>query len=495
MTATRKLFFDGRPQPASSGQTFESINPANGKPIATIDDASRADVDAALSSARSAFRSWASTPAIARSRILLKAVAILRARNDEIAEQETKDTGKPFSETSTVDVTTGADVLEFFANLVGGGGLNGETVQLREDAWVYTRKEPLGVCAGIGAWNYPIQIALWKSAPCLAAGNTMVYKPSEFTPLHGETLAKIYMEAGVPPGVFNVVHGAGDVGAYLIAHKVVAKVSFTGQVSTGKKVAAAAGGEMKYTTMELGGKSPIVILPDADVEQAADGAMMANFFSTGQVCTNGTRVFVSKNMKKAFEDRLSEKMKFIRAGDLMDMNTNFGPLVSEVHYQKVMNYIRHGIEIDKATLLYGGLEKPSPMKGMEDGFWVRPTIFTDCTDSMKIVQEEIFGPVMSILTYEDVEEVLERANATSLGLAAGVFTKDLNLAHRVTARLEAGIIWVNTWGESPAEMSVGGWKQSGMGVENGKRGLEGWVQNKSTLVDMSGVVPTVFSKL
>jgi len=323
----------------------------------------------------------------------------------------------------------------------------------------------------------------------------MVYKPSEFTPLHAQTLAEIYTEAGLPPGVFNVVHGGGDIGAYLTAHPAIAKVSFTGQVSTGKKVAGSAAGGMKYVTMELGGKSPVIVLPNAEIDGAVDGAMMANFFSTGQVCTNGTRVFVHADQKEDFESRLQQKMSYIRPGDLMDPNTNFGPLVSKAHYDKVIGYIRHGIEIDKAKLLCGGSEKPEAIKGLEDGYWVKPTVFTDCVDSMKIVQEEIFGPVMTILTYKTVDEAIERANATRLGLAAGVFTRDLNMAHKVIARLEAGITWVNTWGESPAEMSVGGWKQSGIGVENGKRGLEAWVRNKSTLVDMSGVVPTVFAKI
>ena len=490
----RHLYYDGKPKTAS-GSVFRSINPSTAQPLADVHTASHSDIDAAVQSAERAFHAWSSTPPIARSRILLKAVQILRERNDEIAKTETQDTGKPFSETSTVDVVTGADVLEYFANLVGAGGLNGETTQLREDAWVYTKKDPLGVCVGIGAWNYPIQIALWKSAPCLAAGNTMVYKPSEVTPLHAQILAEIFTEAGLPPGVFNVVNGGGGVGAYLTSHEGVAKVSFTGQVSTGKKVASSAAAGMKYTTMELGGKSPLLILPDADVDQAVDGAMMANFFSTGQVCTNGTRVFVPTAMKESFEKKLLEKMDYIRPGDLMDMNTNFGPLVSETHYEKVLGYIKHGIEADKATLLCGGPDKPKAIEGMEDGFWVKPTAFTDCTDSMKIVQEEIFGPVLMILTYKNIEEAIRRANATPLGLAAGVFTRDLNLAHKVIAQLEAGITWVNTWGESPAEMSVGGWKQSGLGVENGKRGLEAWVRNKSTLVDMSGNVPTVFSKL
>jgi betaine-aldehyde dehydrogenase len=324
----------------------------------------------------------------------------------------------------------------------------------------------------------------------------MVYKPSEVTPLHAQILAEIYTEAGVPPGVFNVVYGAGDVGSHLTSHPGIAKVSFTGQVATGKKVAGSASGNMKYITMELGGKSPLVVLPDADLECAVDGAMMANFFSTGQVCTNGTRVFVPEAMKDAFEHKLLEKMQFVRPGNLSDPTTNFGPLVSRMHYEKVVGYIDHGVKVDKARLLYGGQGKPEGLsEDLKNGYWVRPTIFTDCTDSMKIIKEEIFGPVLSILTYKDVDEAVQRANNTELGLAAGVFGRDLNMAHKIVSKLEAGITWINTWGESPAEMSVGGWKQSGVGVENGRRGIEAWVRNKSTLVDMSGSVPTAFAKL
>ncbi|KAF2644963.1 betaine aldehyde dehydrogenase [Massarina eburnea CBS 473.64] len=497
--APRYAYYDGKFQSASS-TSFQTINPATAEPLADIHATTPSAIDSAIASAQKAFPAWSATPPIERARILQKAASILRARNDELAKVETQDTGKAFSETSTVDVVTGSDVLEYFANMVGGGGLNGETVQLRPNAWVYTTKNALGVCAGIGAWNYPIQIALWKSAPCLAAGNTMVYKPSEFTPLHSSLLAEIYTEAGVPPGVFNVVHGGGDVGAYLTQHPGIAKVSFTGQVATGQKVAGSAAGGMKYVTMELGGKSACVVLPDADIDQAVDGAMMANFFSTGQVCTNGTRVFIPSSIKEEFEKKLLEKVQHIRPGDLFDLNTNFGPLVSKPHYEKVKSYIKHGIETDKAKLLCGGTEKPSwlashPNKAYSNGYWVQPTIFTNCTDNMKIVREEIFGPVLTLLTYDTVDEVVARANDTPLGLAAGVFTKDLNLAHQVIGKLEAGITWVNTWGESPAEMSVGGWKMSGVGVENGRKGLEAWVKNKSTLVEMGGEVPTVFAKL
>ena len=494
--AVQKLWYNGKAQDATSGKTFKSINPATAKSVAEVQAASQLDVDSAVASAQNAFPSWSQTPPVVRSRILLKAVELLRSRNDQIAKVETDDTGKAFSETSTVDVVTGADVLEYFANLVASGGLNGETTQLRQDAWIYTKKEALGVCAGIGAWNYPIQIALWKSAPCLAAGNCMVYKPSEVTPLHGQVLAQIYTEAGVPPGVFNIVHGDGAVGGYLTSHPGIAKVSFTGQVSTGQKVAASAAGGMKYVTMELGGKSPLIILPDAEIENAVNGAMMANFYSTGQVFTNGTRVFVPKSMKAGFEKRLLEEVQYIRALEPMDPNSNFGPLVSETHYKKVLNYIHYGIEVDKAKLLCGGPWKPNNIPaGYENGFWVRPTVFTDCTDSMKITNEEIFGPVLCILTYDTVDEAIARANNTKLGLAAGVFGKDMNKCHEVISKLEAGITWINTWGESPAEMSVGGWKMSGVGVENGRRGLSAWVREKSTLVEGSGVVGTVFAKL
>jgi len=258
---------------------------------------------------------------------------------------------------------------------------------------------------------------------------------------------------------------------------------------------------MKAVTMELGGKSPLIVLPDSELENAVDGAMMANFYSTGQVCTNGTRVFVPKSMLQAFEKRLMEKMTHVRAGDVMDPNTNFGPLVSKVHCEKVTKYIKHGIESDKAKLLTGGLGAPDlPSAAQKAGYWVRPTVFTNCTDDMVIAREEIFGPVMCILPYNDkadnfLEKLVARANDTPMGLAAGVFTKNVDRAHQVMEKLEAGICWINTWGDSPAEMPVGGWKMSGLGVENGRRGLEAWVRNKSTLVEMGGNVATVYEKL
>ena len=501
------LYYDGKRQ--TTKDSFQTIDPSCDQPLADICKADKAAVDAAIQSAQAAFPKWAATPPMERSRILLRAVALLRKRNDDLALVETHDTGKPFSETSTVDVITGADVLEYYANLVASGGLNGETTPLRTDAWVYTTKAPLGVCAGIGAWNYPIQIALWKSAPCLAAGNCMVYKPSEFTPLHALHLAEIYSEAGLPPGVFNVVQGAGDVGGMLTSHPAIAKVSFTGQVSTGCKVAGSAAGGMKYVTMELGGKSPCIILPDADLENAVDGAMMANFFSTGQVCTNGTRVFVPQSMHSAFENPPPRENERHPARRPHGSRHQLRPPRQQTPPGK-SNHLhppRHRTQT-KPPSSPAGSESPNSFYRQLNGYWVKPTIFTNCTDSMKITHEEIFGPVMCILPYPDspvmppsdpephwLAELIDRANATPMGLAAGVFTKNIDLGHKMVQKLEAGITWVNTWGESPAEMPVGGWKMSGLGVENGRKGIENWVQNKSTLVEMGGRVATSFSKL
>lgn len=482
----RGLYINGREE-AGHGDTFTTINPANGEVLAEITAASQQDIDRAVASAQAGQRIWRSYTPVERSRVLLKAVALLRERNQSLAELETADTGKPISETAYVDIVTGADVLEYYAGLAVA--VEGESIPLRESALVYTRREPLGVCAGIGAWNYPIQIALWKSAPALATGNAMIFKPSEVTPLSALELAKIYTEAGLPDGVFNVVQGAAATGQGLSQHPDIAKVSFTGEVNTGKRVMAdAALANLKSVTMELGGKSPLIIFEDAELERAVDGAMMANFYSSGQVCTNGTRVFVHRSLLPAFEQRLQEKMAGIKCGDPRDPDVNFGPLVSEAHCQKVVSYLDIGKE-EGARLLSGGGRITEG--AMAKGYYVEPTAFTDCHDGMRIVQEEIFGPVMSILAFDDEQEVIARANDTQYGLAAGVFTTSLNRAHRVIHQLEAGICWVNSWGESPAPMPVGGYKQSGVGRENGLETLHHYTRTKSVLIEM-GDYPSAF---
>ena len=479
--AEQHLYIDGAYLPSAAGDTFETINPANGEVLARVHEAGREDVDRAVAAARKGQKVWAAMTAMQRSRILRRAVDILRERNDELAALETLDTGKPLSETASVDIVTGADVLEYYAGLIPS--LEGQQIPLRDTAFVYTRREPLGVVAGIGAWNYPIQIALWKSAPALAAGNAMIFKPSEVTPLTALKLAEIYSEAGVPDGVFNVLPGRGAVtGQLLTEHPGIDKVSFTGGVASGKKVMAnAAGSTLKEVTMELGGKSPLIVFDDADLDLAADIAMMANFYSSGQVCTNGTRLFVPASLQAAFEEKIAARVARIRAGDLNDMATNFGPLVSFAHRDNVMRYIDSGIA-EGARLLCGG--KRMQGDGFDHGAWVEPTVFTDCRDEMTIVREEIFGPVMAILSYESEEEVVRRANATEYGLAAGVVTQDLNRAHRVIHQIEAGICWINTWGESAAEMPVGGYKHSGVGRENGLMTLQNYTQLKSVQIEL-----------
>ncbi len=477
----QKLYIDGGYSDAGSDATFEAINPANGEVLAKVQRATKEDVERAVVSAEKGQKIWAAMTAMERSRILRRAVEILRERNDELAALETLDTGKAFSETKYVDIVTGADVLEYYAGLVPA--IEGEQIPLRTTSFVYTRREPLGVVAGIGAWNYPIQIALWKSAPALAAGNAMIFKPSEVTSLTTLKLAEIYTAAGVPDGVFNVLTGSGrEVGTWLTEHPRIEKISFTGGTDTGKKVmASASGSSLKDVTMELGGKSPLIIFDDADLDRAADTAMMANFYSSGQVCTNGTRVFVPKHLQAAFEAKIVERVARIRVGNPEDENTNFGPLVSFAHMESVLGYIAKGKE-EGARLLCGGDRLTDG--DFAKGAFVAPTVFTDCTDEMTIVREEIFGPVMSILTYETEEEVIRRANDTDFGLAAGLVTKDLNRAHRVIHQLEAGICWINAWGESDAKMPVGGYKQSGVGRENGISSLNNFTRIKSVQVEL-----------
>lgn len=463
----------------SSSPTFDVIYPATGECLYCVESADNNVLHSAINSAVEGQKAWAKYSALERSRILLKAAQLLRDANDELAKIEVLDTGKPWQEASVVDVQTGADAIEYFANAIPS--LMGTQQPVGED-FFYTRREPLGVCVGIGAWNYPLQIACWKAAPALAAGNSMIFKPSEETPRGAVELAKIFKQAGVPDGVFNVIHGRGDVGQQLSEHPSVDKVSFTGQVSTGKKVMASAANSLKDVTMELGGKSPLIVFDDADIEAAVSAAMLGNFYTQGEICTNGTRVFLHKKVVEAFTRQLLERIKCnVVMGDPRNPDVNLGSLISPAHKSKVMHYIRSGIE-EGATLLCGGQGK-NPAD-CPSGSFVEPTVFSDCTDDMKIAREEIFGPVMAILTFDDEDEVIERANDTELGLAAGVFTKDIQRAHRVINQIQAGICWLNAYGNSPVEMPVGGYKLSGIGRENGIETLHAYTQTKSIYVGM-----------
>ena len=473
------LYIDGQSIQATSGETFTSINPANGEPIAQLGQASQADLELAIESAKRGFAVWSAMTAIERSRILLNAVKILRERNNDLAKLEVMDTGKPLQEAVEVDVASGADVIEYFAGLVPA--MQGDQQPLSESQFFYTRREPLGICAGIGAWNYPIQIAMWKSAPALAAGNAMIFKPSEETPLTALKLAEIFTEAGLPDGVFNIVQGDYRVGQMLTAHPDIAKVSFTGETGTGKAVMADSAKTLKSVTMELGGKSPMVVFDDAKLDDAVSAAMVANFYTQGEVCTNGTRVFVHESLYDEFISQLKVRTEKLIVGDPMDIETQVGALISKAHLAKVLEAIEQAKQ-SGATLLTGGYQVTD--KGLENGNFVVPTVFINCEDDMPHVQQEIFGPVMSVLKFTDEDEVIRRANDTKYGLAAGIFTQNLSRAHRVIHQMQAGICWVNTWGDSPAEMPVGGYKHSGVGRENGPETLLHYTQTKSILIEL-----------
>ncbi|CEG48860.1 betaine aldehyde dehydrogenase [Plasmopara halstedii] len=461
MTRVIRSFINGKYlAPNVSAPTFMLLNAATCKPETSFTAADKAQVDEAVGAAQSAQKHWRRLGPAERGTILRRAADILTTKANEIATLETIDTGRPIAETSVTDVVSAADCLNYYGGVSPSVG--GQHLELSKGSWAYTKREPLGVTAGIGAWNYPLQSAAWKSAPALAFGNSMVFKPSEETPLTALKLAESYLEAGVPEGVFNVVLGASETGQALVEHKNIAKVSFTGSVVTGRNVYASAAKGLKKVTMELGGKSPLIVFDDADVEQAVSGAMMGNWYSSGQVCSNGTRVFVQRKIFNKFVQRIHERTLKLRVGDPLDPSTDIGPMIHKKHMKLVQSYIDKGVA-EGATLL------------------------KDCNDDMTIVREEIFGMVMCILPFDTEEEVSTRANDTMFGLSAGVFTKDITRAHRVVGELQAGTTWINNYNLSPVETPWGGYKQSGVGRENGLAGIESWTQLKSVYVEMNDV--------
>jgi betaine-aldehyde dehydrogenase len=457
-------------------------NPANAALLAELAVDGAAQVDAAVERAIAAQRQWAALTGAERGRVLVRAAQLLRARNAELAELETRNTGKPIQETRSVDVLSGADCLEYYGGLAAG--IAGEHLDLGRSAFGYTRREPLGVVAGIGAWNYPLQIACWKSAPALACGNAMIFKPAELTPLTALKLAEVFAAAGLPDGVFQLVQGAAATGRLLTRHPGIRKISLTGEVGTGKAVMADAAATLKQVTLELGGKSPLIVFEDAQLENAVAGALLGNFYSAGEVCSNGTRVFVHKSIRAAFVERLRERAAAIRVGDPLDERTQVGALISEEHMEKVLGFIARG-RAQGARLLTGGARVTDG--ALAQGWFVAPTVFDHCHDDMDIVRREIFGPVMSVLEFAEEDEVIARANDTEFGLAAGVFTRDLTRAHRVIARLQAGTCWINHYNVTPIELPFGGVKMSGLGRENGRAAIEHYTQLKSVYVALGDV--------
>lgn len=467
------LFIDGQ-YVEGEGAELEVRYPYTGEVIARLREASPKQVAQATAAAARAQKAWAALRPVERGRVLSEAARLIRARGDELARLETLDTGKPIQETRVADWPSGADALEYFGGLTAT--VTGEMIPLGGD-FVYTIREALGVCAGIGAWNYPSQIACWKSAPALAMGNAMVFKPSEETPLGALKLAEIFIEAGLPAGIFNVVQGRGAVGAALVTDPNVAKVSLTGSVPTGRRVYASAAEGMRHVTMELGGKSPLIVFDDASLEDAVGAAILANFYSSGQICSNGTRVFVQQGLYDAFLKRLTERCADVKMGDPLDEATQHGPIINAAQLVKIRDAIEKGIA-EGARLVCGGTG---------EGAFVPPTVFADATDEMFIAREEIFGPVMTVLPFATEDEAVRRANGTSFGLAAGVFTADLSRAHRVVAALEAGTCWINAYNLTPVEAPFGGVKQSGIGRENSRVAIEHYSQIKSVYVGTGSV--------
>jgi len=467
----QKLYIHGAYVDSTAGKTFNAINPANGEVLAEVQAAGAEDVDRAVASAASGQKVWAAMTAMARSRILRRAVDILRERNDELAALETLDTGKAMSETTAVDIVTGADVLEYYAGLIPA--IEGEQIPLRETSFVYTRREPLGVVAGIGAWNYPIQIALWKSAPALAAGNAMIFKPSEVTSLTALKLAEIYTEAGLPDGVFNVVTGSGaEVGQYLTDHPGIAKVSFTGGVKTGKKVMAnASGSTLKEVTMELGGKSPLIIFDDADLDAAVAGAVASKYRNAGQTCVCTNRFLVQDGVYDAFAAKLKAAVAKLKVGNGLDDGVTIGPLINPDAVEKVREHIADAVE-HGASVLLGG--KPDALGGN----FFTPTVLGDVQPGSLLLEEEIFGPVAPLIRFNQEAEAIELANDTPFGLAAYFYSRDIGQVMRVAEALEYGIVGINEGLISTEVAPFGGMKHSGLGREGSKYGIEDYLEIK-----------------
>ncbi|KAL2097775.1 hypothetical protein ACEWY4_006982 [Coilia grayii] len=466
-----------------TAKTEAVYEPATGRLLCQLQHCGEEEVNQAVSNGHSAFGVWSKMSGMERAKVMLEAARIIERRREEIAEVEVVNNGKSITE-ARLDVDSARLCIEYYAGLAST--LAGQHVQLPGGSFAYTRREPLGVCVGIGAWNYPLQIAAWKSAPALACGNSMVFKPSPVTPVTAVLLAEIYVQAGAPSGLYNVVQGGQETGMLLCYHPSVAKVSFTGSVPTGKKIMEMAASGVKPVTLELGGKSPLIVFEDSDLENAVRGALMANFLSQGQVCSNGTRVFVQRQILPQFLEEVVQRTRAIQIGDPLLEQTRMGAVVSRPQLEKVLGYIRQAKE-EGARILCGGEPITPADPKLKNGYYMSPCVMDNCTDNMTCVQEEIFGPVMSVLPFDTEEEVLRRANDTTMGLAAGVFTRDVKRAHRVVENLQAGTCFINNYNITPVEVPFGGYKASGIGRENGQVTIEFYSQLKTVVVEMGDV--------
>jgi aldehyde dehydrogenase (NAD+) len=477
----KHLLINNEWRPSSSGQTMEVINPATEEILAAVAAADGRDVDAAVAAARAAFDGpWGTMSARERGRLVRKLADRLLERADDVSRLETLHNGKPISESRNIEIPAAAECFEYYAGWADK--VMGETIPVKGNHLTYTLREPIGVVAAIVPWNFPLLLAAWKVAPALACGNTVILKPASQTPLTALALGEIAVEIGLPPGVLNVITGPGSrVGQALVEHPGIDKIAFTGDTSTGKSIMRSAADTLKRITLELGGKSPNIVLADADVEAAIRGATIGIFYGKGEVCAAGSRLLVDRSIKNEFIDKLATRARKMVPGDPLDPKTRFGAIASRKQLDTVLRYIESGRN-EGASLVAGGQRADI---GTGKGYFVQPTVFADVTPEMTIAREEIFGPVLAAIEFADLDEAISRANDSQYGLAAGVWTRDIKKAHYVARKLQAGTVWVNTYNVYDTAAPFGGYKQSGFGREMSAHALDHYTQVKSVWVDLN----------
>jgi aldehyde dehydrogenase (NAD+) len=480
-TEQKKLLINNEWRAAASGETMDVVNPATEEVIAAVASAGQADLDLAVAAARAALNGpWGKMSARERGRLVSKLADRLMEKADAVARLETLHNGKPISESRHIEIPAAAECFEYYAGWADK--IMGETIPVRGNHLTYTLREPIGVVAAIVPWNFPLLLAAWKVAPALACGNTVILKPASQTPLTAIALGEIAVEVGLPPGVLNVLTGPGaKLGQAIVEHPGIDKIAFTGDTSTGKAIMRSAADTLKKITLELGGKSPNIVLPDADIEAAIRGATIGIFYGKGEVCAAGSRLLVDKSIKNEFIDKLAARVKKMAPGDPLDPRTRFGALSSKRQLETVERYVESA-KTEGATLVAGGARADI---GTGKGYFFQPTVFADVQPEMTISREEIFGPVLAAIEFADLDEAIARANDSPYGLAAGVWTRDIKKAHYIARKLQAGTVWVNTYNVYDTAAPFGGYKQSGFGREMSAHALEHYTQIKTVWVDLN----------